>query len=867
MAATDNFARVSDSSNTVQIGPYFAQRVKQRQAELETTAAASKERNRKLLAKIDNIIDHTKEVDGDAARRKAAAQVDASRESYLSTIRRLYPHWKHKVELMTKAQAAAYENAVKASEHRRKQAAKAYEQELEDRSRLMHGHHAALQVLCALLPVAYHMGYVVVEPYFLFLSARQAHEQEGMEEYLRQESRIQLSSQVTVGLWEAERVEGGVMREQAVSAARPSNAPVYYPPKLPSEPTPGAPPEPQTLATLLTSAGPIPYEPPPYPHLPPQQVPFPVANTFQHPGLVNAYGAPGRPGQPPQPQPPGAAQAGPPVSRGLTEKDLQEALAAQGLPKDHVSNKTTPITTPTLTPSPSITPELSLTPSGSEAISPRQQASGGKQAVPYPHVAPAPTPASTASPFVSGTLPHGALVPPPASKPAGAAEPVGPTSIPAHLAPSDDASPHNYSPGDMVQMLEPEASESPTVQPASQPQWPPSGAADLRVRLPSRDAEGSAESLAVPVRRASQDSRVAHSGEGGFPQPIGPAQTPPTVRGSHPPARQMSGYQSTTGSADGRDISAATAAELRSSGGGNAGVVEAAAVAAVGAEQQQQSMSSSSEHDTSQDVDITFGVPEGGGTAEQPAPPAQAPRGGGMAQCGRMMAIEAALEGGAVLSPEDRHSVLEALLHVVYENRYDGAFYDGRQVSPLPAVEGVMHEVQETGELVRTHPEGLLPAQFVRQYLQAKSPPIDTEHAARAAEDAVFHHQVAAIGILTFIAFDNHEEPRAEPVVQAPAKQAAKPGMKDSAGRAPKKGPPLAVFGMGGGGGGGFADAGSSKPASLPSSRRQGGGGGGLVTSIVSKAFADDSDTDMSQSFDELPGPGGNLGQSDEFDF
>ncbi|KAK3240588.1 hypothetical protein CYMTET_49573, partial [Cymbomonas tetramitiformis] len=117
----------------------------------------------------------------------------------------------------------------------------------------------------------------------------------------------------------------------------------------------------------------------------------------------------------------------------------------------------------------------------------------------------------------------------------------------------------------------------------------------------------------------------------------------------------------------------------------------------------------------------------------------------------------AALEGGAVLSPEDRHSVLEALLHVVYENRYDGAFYDGRQVSPLPAVEGVMHEVQETGEvprvtsvavaceavcsLVRTHPEGLLPAQFVRQYLQAKSPPIDTEHAARAAEDAVFHHQ------------------------------------------------------------------------------------------------------------------------------
>ncbi|KAK3266897.1 hypothetical protein CYMTET_24511, partial [Cymbomonas tetramitiformis] len=110
-------------------------------------------------------------------------------------------------------------------------------------------------------------------------------------------------------------------------------------------------------------------------------------------------------------------------------------------------------------------------------------------------------------------------------------------------------------------------------------------------------------------------------------------------------------------------------------------------------------------------------------------------------------------------------------------------------------------------------------------------------------------------------------EPRAEPVVQAPAKQAAKPGMKDSAGRAPKKGPPLAVFGMGGGGGGGFADAGSSKPASLPSSRRQGGGGGGLVTSIVSKAFADDSDTDMSQSFDELPGPGGNLGQSDEFDF
>ncbi|KAK3257857.1 hypothetical protein CYMTET_33072, partial [Cymbomonas tetramitiformis] len=289
---------------TKKIGPYFAQRVKQRQAELETTAAASKERNRKLLAKvrlseqlaylakwtgglsllfqlaillsqsvcpldvlnqsdagqIDNIIDHTKEVDGDAARRKAAAQVDASRESYLSTIRRLYPHWKHKVELMTKAQAAAYENAVKASEHRRKQAAKAYEQELEDRSRLMHGHHAALQ----------------------------AHEQEGMEEYLRQESRIQLSSQ-----------------EQAVSAARPSNAPVYYPPKLPSEPTPGAPPEPQTLATLLTSAGPIPYEPPPYPHLPPQQVPFPVANTFQHPGLVNAYGAPGRPGQPPQPQPPG----------------------------------------------------------------------------------------------------------------------------------------------------------------------------------------------------------------------------------------------------------------------------------------------------------------------------------------------------------------------------------------------------------------------------------------------------------------------------------------------------------------------------------------------------------------------------------
>eukprot|EP00959_Pyramimonas_sp_CCMP1952_P185483 3878387-Pyramimonas_sp.AAC.1 len=74
------------------------------------------------------------------------SQVTAHKDAYLSAIKRMYPRWKKEVDGMVKTQAAKYEEELRVIAKRREQAAKDFQKELEDRSRLMHGQHAAQQV-------------------------------------------------------------------------------------------------------------------------------------------------------------------------------------------------------------------------------------------------------------------------------------------------------------------------------------------------------------------------------------------------------------------------------------------------------------------------------------------------------------------------------------------------------------------------------------------------------------------------------------------------------------------------------------------------------------------------------------------------